>query len=38
VRTRSSSAVMFSTDTEHLVWAVFWKLDVAGYPIVEKKV
>jgi hypothetical protein len=29
---------MSDMDTEHLAWAVFRKLDAAGYAIVEKKV
>jgi hypothetical protein len=29
--------LMSDMDTEHLVWAVFRKLDAGGYEIVEKK-
>jgi hypothetical protein len=30
--------LMSDNDAEHLVWAVFRKLDAAGYAIVEKSV
>ena len=30
--------LMSDDDAEHLVWAVFRKLDAAGYAIVEKNV
>jgi hypothetical protein len=29
--------LMSDMDTEHVVWAVFRKLDAGGYEIVEKK-